>query len=601
MSEFDSYPRENQFSTQIIGELLESAVAPFILNVKKAPSFSLASGTFYAVVEPGTSREEGLIISNVNGTQWTVSQRGLPTAEGGASTLTSHGGGSKIIITNNWQIFSDIATSLASKLDKAGGTMTGRLQFSGTNATLNAPSFATVAARDAALTSPQDGDFCTVAGDLYHYNGSTVQWEIADTGTPTPNATTSVTGKQRRATDAQFISETDDDGGEPLAPQPSQIKKNLTWTKDLTFGATINPYDPVYSDSSDGKWKHADANGSGTYDVNTLGIALDSGVDTDTGKRVAMPGSLITGMSGLTPGIVYLTDRPSISAATIAFVDSNPDTITDSGSGFVAAGFKAGDTIRVSGSGSNDGVYTINTVAAGTLTLIAGDSLVAEVAGASVTITSLYGTTAGTNQIILGFAPNSTTLYFNPRVLTDSQARNLLSFTTASEGGTGSITDEVNVATDPINNSGNVDIPIGTLDANDLLLIRVSISTRVNANGDAATERFSGGLYQFEGVIGGNKFFKEQGTFSNQASQISQDLYASTQPQSQRASVSVGSWSISNTANATDAKSDSTLTISTPTISGNNLRFSWTHTGKAGGTQHYSMAYANIAALVIKL
>ena len=76
----------------------------------------------------------------------------------------------------------------------------------------------------------------------------------------------------------------------------------------------------------------------------------------------------------------------NITAATIAFVDSNPDTITDSGNAFVTSGFDNGDTIVVTGSASNDGTYTIATVVAGTLTLIGGDTLVAEGASATVTI-----------------------------------------------------------------------------------------------------------------------------------------------------------------------------------------------------------------------
>lgn len=78
----------------------------------------------------------------------------------------------------------------------------------------------------------------------------------------------------------------------------------------------------------------------------------------------------------------------TITATTIAFVNSDPDTITDSGNGFVAAGFVAGDTIIVSGSTSNDGTYTIATVAAGTLTLTSGAVLTPEGAGDSVTITA---------------------------------------------------------------------------------------------------------------------------------------------------------------------------------------------------------------------
>jgi len=79
----------------------------------------------------------------------------------------------------------------------------------------------------------------------------------------------------------------------------------------------------------------------------------------------------------------------TITDTTIAFVDNDPsaDTITDSGSGFVAAGFVAGQVILVSGTTNNNGYYTIDTVAAGTITLIATDELTAESAGSSFTIT----------------------------------------------------------------------------------------------------------------------------------------------------------------------------------------------------------------------
>jgi hypothetical protein len=74
-----------------------------------------------------------------------------------------------------------------------------------------------------------------------------------------------------------------------------------------------------------------------------------------------------------------------ISASTIAFVDgsASPDTITDSGSGFVAGGFVAG-TIEVSSTSSNDSEYTVSSVATGVLTLDAGDALSSEGAGAAI-------------------------------------------------------------------------------------------------------------------------------------------------------------------------------------------------------------------------
>jgi len=71
----------------------------------------------------------------------------------------------------------------------------------------------------------------------------------------------------------------------------------------------------------------------------------------------------------------------------IAFVDGGggSDTITDTGSGFVTAGFAATDKIRVIGSASNDGDYQLTNAAAGTLTM-ATASLTAETASESITI-----------------------------------------------------------------------------------------------------------------------------------------------------------------------------------------------------------------------
>jgi len=70
---------------------------------------------------------------------------------------------------------------------------------------------------------------------------------------------------------------------------------------------------------------------------------------------------------------------------TLAFVDSDPDTITDSDNGFVADGFSSGDIIRVSGATTpaNDGTYEIDTVTAGTITLISTDAIDTAEAGAA--------------------------------------------------------------------------------------------------------------------------------------------------------------------------------------------------------------------------
>jgi len=80
---------------------------------------------------------------------------------------------------------------------------------------------------------------------------------------------------------------------------------------------------------------------------------------------------------------------------TIAFNNNgvSADTITDSGSGFLNAGFQAGDWVTVAGSSSNNSTngYEIATVVAGTITLVKNNILTTEVAGSSVTLETIQG------------------------------------------------------------------------------------------------------------------------------------------------------------------------------------------------------------------
>lgn len=77
-------------------------------------------------------------------------------------------------------------------------------------------------------------------------------------------------------------------------------------------------------------------------------------------------------------------------ATTIAFNENtaDADTITDSASGFLIAGFQPGDQLTVSGSASNDGTYVIDSVTAGTITLKKNQDLTTEAAGATVKLTA---------------------------------------------------------------------------------------------------------------------------------------------------------------------------------------------------------------------
>lgn len=109
---------------------------------------------------------------------------------------------------------------------------------------------------------------------------------------------------------------------------------------------------------------------------------------------------------------VTLTKQGVMSAkTTIAFVAGTTGTvaptITDSATGFVTAGFAAGDTLYVTGSSANSRNFTIGSVTAGTITLIMTDVLTAEAAGPAITVHNGEPTwassrflTTGTRKII---------------------------------------------------------------------------------------------------------------------------------------------------------------------------------------------------------
>jgi hypothetical protein len=110
--------------------------------------------------------------------------------------------------------------------------------------------YANTAARDAALGG--DGaalhpyQSILAGGVFWNYNTATAQWESVDTGTVTPNATTTSAGKARIATDAQAGNWTDTSWGDPLFITPSQLQFALAaisfWDGsdgDVTIAGTV--------------------------------------------------------------------------------------------------------------------------------------------------------------------------------------------------------------------------------------------------------------------------------------------------------------------------------------------------------------------------
>ena len=130
----------------------------------------------------------------------------------------------------------------------------------------------------------------------------------------------------------------------------------------------------------------AGTNAQGVNNVKFADLRIEAPNLTDIGGGIEFSHAAVNYVDRVT----FVNFGTWLSKTTIAFVDSDPPEITDSGNNFVTAGKVAGQQITVFGSTSNDGHYTIDTVAGdgSSITLVAGDSLTAEAAGDNVRITN---------------------------------------------------------------------------------------------------------------------------------------------------------------------------------------------------------------------
>lgn len=111
-------------------------------------------------------------------------------------------------------------------------------------------------------------------------------------------------------------------------------------------------------------------------------------VDTDSAQALVSGDLTLNEPTGFRALVAITLTIPSATATrtTYSFADSNPDTILDSSNSFLSDGFVAGQKITVSGSASNNKRLEIDTITAGVITLISGNTLTIEAAGATVTI-----------------------------------------------------------------------------------------------------------------------------------------------------------------------------------------------------------------------
>lgn len=114
------------------------------------------------------------------------------------------------------------------------------------------PKYASTWARDTAIPSPTGNELVIVAWNLQHYNSSTAQRETADTGTPVPDLSETVSGKGRYTSDSQYDAGTDTDwSGNALLPKPSQASSTEYLVDKNTYrlGENVTANDSLFAET----------------------------------------------------------------------------------------------------------------------------------------------------------------------------------------------------------------------------------------------------------------------------------------------------------------------------------------------------------------
>lgn len=180
---------------------------------------------------------------------------------------------------------------------------------------------------------------------------------------------------------------------------PGSLTDNIILEQVIAFNADLAGSFETISDLP---------GGAVTYPVaGASAVVMTVSSDDDTGKDVGSSGSTITGTG------IAINDN-----------GASADTITDTGNGFVTAGFAVGDFVLISGAATQDGTYgPIFTVVAGTLTFVAGGGTFSgsDAAGNSVTVADVDG--AGANQVIVRGLDDSNTIVTETIILKGEDAQ----------------------------------------------------------------------------------------------------------------------------------------------------------------------------------
>lgn len=223
-------PLEDNYNTTLAQER-DGAVGTVYVNT--APTFTFpATRKSYITVDPWTDKMQVARISAYNATTKTLTVDSTAVYKGAWVLYTeqSHSIGAKVIISDNYQFWQDIANNLDLKVDTNDDDVA-------------MGKFADATARDAYFTSPVNGNSAYLTSEGKRTDYVAGAWVDRATGS-TPNASTTVAGKVEVATDAENTSwATTGWTGAILATSPAGMAKVIQSGSYLYAGASATGND----------------------------------------------------------------------------------------------------------------------------------------------------------------------------------------------------------------------------------------------------------------------------------------------------------------------------------------------------------------------
>ncbi len=134
----------------------------------------------------------------------------------------------------------------------------------------------------------------------------------------------------------------------------------------------------------------ASRTGIRTSFAQTVTDGVETFIDDQNGNLLGTLGGVGTINYATGAYSVTFNTAPAQITKTASTISFNTAQILDSGNGFVTAGFLIGQKVKVTGSASNNNIFTITNVAAGILTV--AEAVVIEGAGASMTLATVITT-----------------------------------------------------------------------------------------------------------------------------------------------------------------------------------------------------------------